>query len=248
MVLSLLREQNAQLQEELERLRNQTAKEMAGAAMSTPSSWETVEGVAGGRGGGHEGSHGHDRSSGGCQRLDRESGHQSVGHHVGAQPPRTPRRRSPSTKRPPPTQSKPVQFTPNGTQILVGPPPQNDPFPPFPTRASADISLLQGYEVMESKHHGRGDSNWIPLSMREGKVFMPQEDREARLEREVAELKPLLECLKGDSSWPAAACSKDVPPAPPTGSYGLPGHDFQGLRGPAGEGGTEPGQDGVLPS
>ena len=76
---------------------------------------------------------------------------------------------------------------------------------------------------------------------------MPQEDREARLEREVAELKLLVERLKGDSSWPAAACSKDVPPAPPTGSYGLRGHDFQGLRGPGGEGGKEPGHDGVCP-
>ena len=122
-----------------------------------------------------------------------------------------------------------AKFTPNGTQVPDGPPP-DVPLPPFPSSNSADISMLQGYEMLDFQP--RGDSRWVPLSMREGQVFVPRpcgvrDDRADRLERELAELKLSLGQMK-EVGWSKSACSQSVPPTSSADGFGPLGQELQG--------------------
>ena len=51
------------------------------------------------------------------------------------------------------------------------------PFGPPTSCNSAEISLLQGYEILDELRRRRGDQHWLPLGVREGKAFEPQENR-----------------------------------------------------------------------
>lgn len=87
--------------------------------------------------------------------------------------------------------------------------------------------------MLEGHRRGLGDPQWVPLSMREGRVMMPYEDRASRLEREVEELKTSLDRLQAHPPQPqnGTTYQKDVPPAPSGHSGELSASDFVGLRG-----------------
>ena len=204
-----LREQNSHLQAEVERLRSLQQQQPMGT-MSTPSSWETVDG---GTGDGLRGDGAHEHVHGGVGPSghdDRLTGGVSNRVHGGEVSLSTPRGRSPTTRRPP--SGHHVRYTPNGTQIPCGPPPPEviaPPVPPFPTSVSAEIQsasagfMFQDYESLEVKR--RQDSQWAPLHLREGKSFVPFAPPEPRAEH--------LERMREGASWAqSAACSKDVPP------------------------------------
>ena len=202
-----LREQNAKLQEEVDQLRSLRTTKDAAAAMSTPSSWETVDG------GGGDGVPRSGLQVGNSAEPDGQVGPPCSGS--GEPSMHTPRGRSPTTRRLHPSYE--VRYTPNGTQIPVGPPPSMvdaPPVPPFPTSVSAEFSgdsaeMLRHYELFEAKR--RGDSQCVPLSMREGRAFVPgtMEPRAERLEKEVTELKAALSRIQGSSG-----SSAEIPVAP----------------------------------
>ena len=78
----------------------------------------------------------------------------------------------------------------------------------------------------------RGDSRWVPLSMREGQVFVPRpcgvrDDRADRLERELAELKLSLGQMK-EVGWSRSAWSQSVPPTSAADGFGPFGQELQG--------------------
>ena len=223
-MVQFLREQNTQLWDELERLKKHQSKS-GSAPTSTPSSWVQIDGLGGGQPA-EEASLGSTTSvgdGGGPVRPMAKKG----------EPPRTPRGRSPTNRRP---AAGGHRFTPNGTQVPPGSPPDRAalleiPAPPFPPSSnSADLSLLTGYELLDRR--GRhGDSQWLPMDQREGKAFVPQ-DRTSQLEREVEELKNSLAYMKENVPGITTSCSKEVPPAPrclPGGSMGMHGHDLRGM-------------------
>lgn len=88
---------------------------------------------------------------------------------------------------------------------------------------------------MEARRRCRGDPQWLPLGMREGKVTWPQDHRADRLELEVEALKASVGRMNAGQA-PRSSCSKDVspPPAPMMEEplhagerVGLQGHDFR---------------------
>ena len=136
---------------------------------STPSSWEQVDAPGGG-------------STGADVPMEPSSGH--VMKPTKGDPPRAPTKRSPTTRKSFPRR------TPNGTQAPPDAPPAEAlpevPLPPFPSN-SAEISL-QAYASVEG-HGCRGDSQWLPMSMREGQAFVPRDARTSKLEQEIEALK-----------------------------------------------------------
>ena len=236
-----LREENEKLQEEVSRLRQQQAANRSGP-VSTPSSWETVDG---GVGTGVRESGLHD---GGPHVHVRGAAPQGNGLYSDGDPMvSTPRGRSPTTRRLQVSQQ--MRFTPNGTQIPNGPPPLDldaPPMPPFPTSVSAEISgdsaeiQMQHYELFDAKR--RGDSQWVPLCMREGKSYAPitAEDKTERLEREVSELKAALTQMRGNS----AGSSEAVPPPSVTCASQPQSFGWAPTRGS----GVGLGRDGVSPN
>ena len=89
------------------------------------------------------------------------------------------------------------------------------PMPPFPTSVSASAEFrgdsaeiqTRRYELFDAKR--RGDSQWVPLCMREGKSCAPitTEDKAERLEREVVELKAALGQMRLSSSGSGSSAS-----------------------------------------
>ena len=133
-MVQFLREQNTQLWDELERLKKHQSKS-GSAPTSTPSSWVQIDGLGGGQPA-EEASLGSTTSvgdGGGPVRPMAKKG----------EPPRTPRGRSPTNRRP---AAGGHRFTPNGTQVPPGSPPDRAalpeiPAPPFPPSSnSADLS------------------------------------------------------------------------------------------------------------
>ena len=187
-MVTFLKEQNAVLMAEVAELRRLRASD---GVSSTPSSWEQVGLKKKGTHVGHAEGHvpgQHVKVCGG------DLPGTSTG--VGVKPPHTPRGRSQSRRGH--QEQGDVRFTPNGTQIPPGSPPRaatsmEVPMPPFPTSCtSAEISDLQGYELLDAHRRRHGDQQWLPLSLREGRVMMPlnaHELRASRLEQEVAELR-----------------------------------------------------------
>lgn len=57
------------------------------------------------------------------------------------------------------------------------------------TSNSAELSFLGDYDTMEARRRGRGDPQWLPVRLREGKVMWPRDDRADRLEMELEALK-----------------------------------------------------------
>ena len=188
-MVTFLREQNDHLRLELEEMKKKLAGGTSSSAPSAPSSWEFADGMGAHQPGDEE--MGNRSRAGGVSADDKRpsSKNRVDGLH-------TPRRRSPTTRRV--LSGRPaVRYTPNGTQVPDGQPPElpEVPLPPFgpPTSCnSAEISLLQGYEILDELRRRRGDQHWLPLGVREGKAFEPQEngfaprdDRATRLEKEV---------------------------------------------------------------
>ena len=97
-----------------------------------------------------------------------------------------------------------MRFTPNGTKVLEGPPPKDEPMlppiPPFPTAAGEP--LVEGtsfvsnlYDTCESKLHVKnGDKLWKPQGGQNAgdDVMTASEAKQVWLEREVQSLKTAL--------------------------------------------------------
>ena len=122
------------------------------------------------------------------------------------------------------------------------------PMPPFPTSVSASAEFsgdsaeiqTRRYELFDAKR--RGDSQWVPLCMREGKSYAPitAEDKAERLEREVVELKAALGQMRLSSSG-----SREAVPPPSMARAS----EFQGfVWGPDRGSGVGQGRDGVSPN
>ena len=217
-MVQFLRDQNELLLEEVEKLKQQVHR--SGQAPSTaPSSWEQVE---------EHGPKKEDQSSG-------TAGCETAGHHKGirqGETPQTPRGRSPTTRR----TTNGVRYTPNGTQLPPGSPPQDLPElppPPFPPCALADSNMFQGYDFVEFRRR-LGDAQWVPASMREGKAFIPHDGRDpaARMERELAALKESVARMQGSKGHGGLS---SIPNGPPLDLFY--GHDLRGVAcGPQGDG------------
>eukprot|EP00435_Cladocopium_sp_Y103_P017061 s854_g4.t1 len=184
-MVNFLREQNSKLQGEVAALRSQLDKS---GVSSSP--WSTVGGTSSG-----------DQQNGsvGSGQTGRNGRHGS----------RTPRCRTREAAVSPEFQSrKPVgKYTPNGTKVPDGPPP--DDLPPVPPIPFVEVAVKTGelqqqssfvsgipmddgldiYDTCESKPKVRnGDSGWKPVEER-GDVLSAREAKQMWLEREVQSLK-----------------------------------------------------------
>ena len=97
----------------------------------------------------------------------------------------------------------PKNYTPNGTRVPDGPPPDSrelPPVPPFPVPPmggqDGDVSFCSGlYDICESKSKVKnGDVAWKPPEPCEGSgILSPSEAKQVWLEREVRSLKSALD-------------------------------------------------------
>ena len=165
-VVSQLRDQNAKLLAELERLRKQSN--------GSTSSWSEVDGAG--------------QPSGVSPSPATTSGVRQ-GYHT----PRAQVDDGNSTKRFTPGGTQIPDGTPPTEAKDPSPPPPPPSLPPFPAEAMSVDHLVAGYEKKEERHSfKRSDRSWEPSKSREP---TPNEARSFWLEREVASLKTKLDSI-----------------------------------------------------
>ena len=170
-LVSYLREQNSRLMDELATLRDKLEK--TSGVESSP--WSDLGAVG---------------SSDGPQQLERQ----------GRQGSRTPRARVREAAVSPERKRQPQRFTPNGTKVPDGPPPDDEfcwpPIPPIPGiekgQNVVEMENMSGlYDTCESKPRVRnGDREWKPQC--DG-VVSANEAKQFWLEQEVKSLRKALD-------------------------------------------------------
>ena len=176
-VVDFLAQENARLREELAR-----AKEKEEKAAASGRSWSEVSGTSGMM-----------KSEG---RMPMETPKRPMKTEGVA-----PERIASVGIGPPPwavgdeTRRQEVRYTPGGTKIPEGPPPEREelpPIPPPPTWLEAEWDIYQKEEA--SKRFRLGDVQWEPQQqMEERKLLSPREARMVWLEREVRALHSVLD-------------------------------------------------------
>ena len=195
-IVDLLRKQNSVLLEEvanLRRLLEQSAAKADSGVSSSP--WSQLGDTASG----------HSNGTDGKTQKDRQ----------GRSGSRTPRARVRETAISPEKGGRrdPSKYTPNGTRVPDGPPPEvheDPPVPPLPFLEDAkhvghdqlqQFSFVSGiqddalelYDTCESKPKAKnGDTNWRPVDERD-EILSAREAKQMWLEREVRSLKVALD-------------------------------------------------------
>ena len=182
-MVNMLRQQNSKLMDELQFLRAKLEKGSMGKPASgmESSPWSALDGSA-------------DSSNGFVGTLPPER----HGRH-GSRTPRSKIRDAAVS----PEKRDSKKYTPNGTHVPDGPPPDSrelPPVPPFPVPAmggqDGDVSFCSGlYDTCESKSKVKnGDVAWKPQEPCEGSgILSPSEAKQVWLECEVRSLKSSLD-------------------------------------------------------